>query len=90
MNELPLTTLQITVRQCVHAYDGQLKRSEIAKLLIGSHSQRIDSLQRSEFFGRLSTHKRKTIMHNLDVLIQQGLLALDAYDHVTLPRADAG
>ena len=80
----PLSSIQTTIRQCVLAFNGQLKRSEIAKLLAGSASQRIEGLQSSDYFGRLSAHKRKSIMHHLDVLIQQGLLEMDVYDRVSI------
>ena len=80
----PLSPIQLTLRKCVYAFNGTLRRSEIAKLLIGSKSVRIDGLQESEFFGQLPNHTRKSIIHHLDILTQQGLLHVDVNGRVSI------
>ncbi|MGB1251792.1 MAG: RQC domain-containing protein [Candidatus Promineifilaceae bacterium] len=76
--------MQHTIYYCAHTFSGKLNRSEIAKLLQGSASQRIEKLQSSVYFGRLADQTRKSIMHHLNVLIQQGLLETDVYGRVSI------
>ncbi len=79
-----LTYVQQTILDCVQNFDGKLQRSEIAKLLVGSESGRIAGMQGERFFGRLSRIKRKSLMHHLDVLIQQKYLEQDGFDRVMM------
>lgn len=86
--DVHLTPIQLTIVDAVRQLSGELPRSAVAKLLVGSESMRTLHLKGSPFFGRLARHTRKSVMHNLDVLIQQGILALDHYDRVIIPPDD--
>ena len=83
------TPIQQHILHCVRFNNGTHSRSEIAKLLAGSKSERVGGLAESPFYGRLSTYKRKEIMAQLDSLLQQGFLILDAHHNVIrLPDAN--
>jgi hypothetical protein len=84
-----LGPIQHTIVACVHQYSGKLPRSAIAKLLLGSSSMRVATLRDSRFFGRLAHHRRKDVMHHIDVLLQQGVLGLDGYQCVIVIDEDA-
>lgn len=83
-----LTYVQQTILDCVQNLDGKLQRSEVAKLLQGSESGRIAGLQGERFFGRLARIKRKSLMHHIDVLLQQKYLEQDGFRRVMM--ADRG
>lgn len=76
--------VQQAILDCVQAYPGELPRSGIARILVGSDSSRISSYRSSPFYGRFSNHVRKHMMHAVDDLIVRGQLQLDG-DRVTLP-----
>lgn len=74
-----LTPVQQAIIASVQARPGQFTRSELAKLLVGSHSSRTAALQSLPDYGRLSGHGRKAITFEIDILIQQGFLVLDSH-----------
>ncbi len=84
----PLTHLQETIVACVRALPGELPRSGVAKVLVGSDSMRTLTWLGHPFFGVLKTYPRKVILHHVDVLIQQKVLALDQHDRVILPEGE--
>lgn len=83
----PLTPLQATIVACVRALPGELPRSGLAKVLVGSDSVRTLNWLGHPFFGVLQAYPRKVVLHHVDVLLQQKVLALDQHDHVILPDA---
>ncbi len=86
-----LSPIQQAILTSVQARPGQFTRSELAKLLVGSHSTRTATLQSLPDYGRLSGHGRKAITFEIDILIQQGFLALDNHDKlVPSPMPPAG
>lgn len=72
------TRTQQLILACVEAHSGQFLRSEIAKLLVGSHSIRIAPHKEDPFYGRLAEYSRKMLLYDIDILLQQGYLHLDA------------
>lgn len=74
--------IQQTILDCIAQYPALMPRSGWAKLLVGSSSMRVEEWQNNDYFGRFSTHKRKSIMHHIDILIQQGHLDLDWQQHL--------
>lgn len=84
----PLTPLQATIVACAQALPGELPRSGLAKLLVGSDSIRTLAWLGHPFFGVLKEHPRKVVLHHVDVLLQQKVLALDQHGHVILPDAE--
>lgn len=71
-----LTPVQQTILEVVGKYPGRFTRSGLAKMLVGAKSW-----QEREYpeYGRLAGHGRKTITYDIDVLVQQGMLALDGW-----------
>jgi len=64
---------------CVKSLPGQLPRSGVAKLLVGSPSKRVASFKTHPHYGRLAGYTRTAITHQVDVLIERGDLALDRH-----------
>ncbi len=74
---LALTSLQLTIIACVRQRPGMLHRSALGKLLVGSHSVRVGHLAHDPHFGRLAGRSRKEVVDQVDILLQQQVLALD-------------
>jgi hypothetical protein len=73
-----LTPLQQQILACVRAHPGQFTRSGLAKLLAGSASARLDAAaRRSPYYGACAGRGRKHLTGDIDVLVQQGYLALN-------------
>jgi len=70
------------VLSCVHTLPGKLPRSGIAKLLVGSHSQRVLKYTDHPDFGRLSHLPRNIVMQDIDALLNRGDLDLDQKSRV--------
>lgn len=77
-----LTAVQRTILDCVQTSPGVFNRSELAKLLAGSRSGRLEGLIGHPYYGRLAGRGRKTITFDIDVLLQQGYLQVDGRDHI--------
>lgn len=83
---LELTPLQHTLITCVRHVPGTLRRSALAKLLVGSPSMRVEHLSHNPYFGLLAGRSRKEILHQVDVLLQQQLLALNRDGYLIVGR----
>ena len=79
-DNLPLMHQVILVG--AHDHPGLFTRSELAKVLVGSKSARVDDYTHLPEFGRLADHSRKAITLEIDILLQQKHLALDASQKV--------
>jgi ATP-dependent DNA helicase RecQ len=60
--------------ECVKSAPGQLPRSGVAKLLVGSESERVEKFQNHPFYGRLKGRSRIDVTLQVDVLIEHGVL----------------
>ncbi len=69
--------MQQAILACLGDHPGQYSRSGVAKLLAGSQSSRASAMVQSPYYGRLAGHGRKEITFQVDMLLQQGYLALD-------------
>jgi hypothetical protein len=74
-----LTSAQQIILFVVRRLPGQLGRSEMAKLLAGSKSKRLEGWYDSPHYGRLRDYTRHELTIQLDILLQQKLLALDRF-----------
>ncbi len=72
-----LTAVQQAILACACRNSGRFSRSGLAKLLVGSGSSQTAGLAHDPDYGRLANHGRKAITFEIDILIQQGYLALD-------------
>ena len=69
---------------CVRDNPGRLSRSELAKLLAGSRALEMKKWARNKWNGRLHGMTRKFVTVDVDILLQQGYLALDSHERVLL------
>ena len=69
-----LTPLQQAILNIVRKYPGQFSRSGLAKMLAGAKSW-----QNTDFpeYGRFASHTRKAVTTDIEILVQQGYLALN-------------
>jgi len=82
-NRLSLEDVAPVILDCVSSLPGMLPRSGIAKLLVGSASDRIADFRKHPFFNRLTGFDRTTVMRQIDQLLAQGRLALDEQGRLT-------
>lgn len=80
--EAQLPFVQRLILRCVREDPGRFPRSGLAKLLVGSNSRHIQELHEHRFYGWLSRYRQRDTLHHVDVLLQQGYLALDGDEHV--------
>jgi hypothetical protein len=83
-----LTSLQKTILDVVRKYPGQFSRSGLAKMLVGAKSW-----QDKHFpdYGRLTNHTRKAVTTDINILVQQGYLALNGRNHlipIAFPKSE--
>ena len=86
MSQLPftrLTPLQQTILEVVGKYSHRFYRSDLAKLLVGAKSWPDKELPE---YGCFSSLRRKDVLYQIDILLQQSYLALDAFDHLIVPQ----
>lgn len=74
-----LSQLQRDILDVVYRYPGRFSRSGLAKMLVGAKSW-----QDADFpvYGRFSHHTRKAVTIDIDILVQQGHLALNGRNHL--------
>lgn len=72
-----LTDVHQLILACVKSLPGQLPRSGVAKLLVGSSSKRITRFKTHPYYGQLANYTRKAITRKVDSLIERGYLTLD-------------
>ena len=83
-----LTSLQQAVLSIVGQYPGQFTRSSLAKMLVGAKSWQD---KRFPEYGRFTLHTRKTVTIDIDILVQQGHLALNGRNHlipIAFPKSE--
>ena len=78
------TETQMIILACVQSIPGKLPRSGIAKLLVGSQSQRVLQYTTHPDYGRLSHLPRNIVMQEIDALLNRGDIALDDKSRVIL------
>jgi hypothetical protein len=82
----PLTETQQVILACVQLIPEELPRSGVAKLLVGSPSQRVAGYTEHPDYGRLSNLPRYTVMEEIDVLIMQNKLIQGEDGKLSLPE----
>ncbi|MDX1616190.1 MAG: hypothetical protein R3300_17895 [Candidatus Promineifilaceae bacterium] len=87
MSDQPFTATQKIILARVRAQPGQFTRSGLAKLLVGSSSARVADFSDDPDFGRLADRGRKTVTVDIDILLQQGHLALNGAGRLVPPPA---
>ncbi len=80
--------VQGAILSCVQSLSGQLPRSGIAKLLVGSKSTRVGEFRAHPFFGTFSGWTRQAVLGEVDRLIETRVLAVDEHGKV-VPGGEA-
>ncbi len=77
-----LSPRQQTILDVVRRYPGRFTRSGLAKMLVGAKSW-----SDAEFpdYGRFAGRSRKDVTFDIDVLLQQGFMALDGHERLVPP-----
>jgi len=79
-----LVYIQRIIVACVRDNPGRLNRSQLAKLLVSSRSLEMAKWEENRWNGRLRGMTRKSVTSDVDILIQQGYLALNSWELVVL------
>lgn len=80
LSVLRATTTSETVQailDCVRSLPGRLPRSGVAKVLVGSESERVGELRSHPLYNCLPGRNRVDVTAQVDVLIEMGLVAQD-------------
>ncbi|MGB8646524.1 MAG: HRDC domain-containing protein, partial [Anaerolineae bacterium] len=78
------TTVTDKVIECVRALPGQLPRSGVAKLLVGSESERVERFQSHPLYNSLPGYSRVDVTMQVDCLIAGGHLCKDLKGYLVL------
>ncbi len=84
MESSDLVYIQRIIVACVRDNPGRLSRSGLAKLLVGSRALEMKKWEGNRWNNRLHGMSRKSVTVDVDILIQQGYLALDSHQMVVL------
>jgi hypothetical protein len=76
---LLLTPRQQAILDAVRKYPGRFTRSGLAKMLVGAKSW---TGREYPEYGRFAGYGRKAITFDIDALVQQGVLALNAHQYL--------
>jgi len=82
MESSDLVYIQRIIVACVRDNPGRLNRNELAKLLAGSDALEMKKWAGNRWNGRLHGLTSNSVTEDVDILLQQGYLALDSYGRV--------
>jgi ATP-dependent DNA helicase RecQ len=91
--ELQKTTINMgeireLIIQCVRSLPGQLPRSGIAKILVGSTSERVQEFQNHPLYRQLPDISRSKVIQVIDEMLEQGILTKNKNGNIDPPTAD--
>ncbi len=69
---------------CVRALPGALPRSGVAKVLVGSESERVAEYREQPLYNALAGHSRIEVTAQVDEMLNDGLLRQDEHGHLLL------
>jgi ATP-dependent DNA helicase RecQ len=78
--------IEKAVLECVHTFPGQLPRSGVAKLLVGSLSQRVEIYQTHPLYNQLHGYSRDEVMKIIDSMLGQGRLIKNENGYLISPK----
>ena len=79
---------RVVTLDVVREYPGQFSRSGLAKMLVGAKSWQGTSIPE---YGRFTHNTRKAVTTDIDILVEQGHLALNGRNHlipITFPKSE--
>lgn len=82
LNTVTSTEAIDAILECVRVLPGELPRSGVAKLLVGSASQRVEKFASHPLYNRLSNRNRSDVTLQVDVLLEMGYLQQDKSGHL--------
>jgi len=80
----PVDELTDIILECVRVLPGKMPRSGVAKLLVGSKSERVEEYRTHPLYNRLAGHSRGDVMVQVDRLLATGRLFQDESAHLRL------
>jgi len=78
-----------SILECVRSFPGELPRSGVAKILVGSSSSRIEKFTSHPLYNKLAGHSRSNIMAVIDAMLQEELIIQDEDRHLLIPNQRA-
>lgn len=81
-----LAKIAATIIDCIHTLPGKLPRSGVAKLLVGSESERVRDFRDHPFYNRLAGHSRSEVLSEVNRLLADGQLAQEEKGHLILGK----
>jgi ATP-dependent DNA helicase RecQ len=92
INAVTSTETIDAILACVRDLPGELPRSGVAKLLVGSDSQRVEKYKTHSFYNQLAGRSRSDVTLQVDALLEMGYLQQDKSGHlvVTATQANMG
>jgi len=85
-NDPGRTETQMIILSCVYSIPGKLPRSGVAKLLVGSQSERVVAYTDHPDYGRLSHLPRYIVLQEIDALIAARDLQLNDKEKLVVRR----
>jgi superfamily II DNA helicase RecQ len=79
------TMVTEAILACVRALPGALPRSGVAKVLVGSESERVAEYRNHPLYNALAGHSRKEVTARVDEMLDHGLLQQNEHSHL-LPK----
>lgn len=80
------TEIENLILECVRALPAQLPRSGVAKLLVGSPSQRVEKFRAHYLYGRLEGTSRSEVMAHVDKLLENRQLQKNENGNLVLSQ----
>ncbi len=80
----PVDELTDIILECVRVLPGKMPRSGVAKLLVGSKSERVEEYRTHPLYNRLAGYSRGDVMVQVDRLLSTGRLVQDESGHLRL------
>ena len=76
------TAVTDSIIACAQSLPGELPRSGVAKVLVGSLSERVGEYAEHQLYNRLEGHNRIDVTIQVDVLLAAGRLAQDKHGNI--------
>ena len=82
LGNFPHAAVTDAILECARLLPGELPRSGVAKVLVGSLSERVDQYTGLPVYNRLAGHSCIDVTIQVDALLAAGRLAQDRDGHI--------
>ncbi len=86
-NERSEAEIDSAILECVKALPARLPRSGVAKLLVGSSSERVEAYQSHPLYNFLAGESRSRVLERVDMLLENGQLQKTENGYLVLNNA---